>query len=269
MNPILIQTCLIGGTGLICGAILAIAARVLAVHEDPRVERVTALLPGMNCGGCGFAGCAGYAEAVVLHGKPVDLCQPGGTKVAVEVAQFMGVTHTIRERHVALVRCQGDSDHARTRSLYNGIANCTAMEQVGGNKACRYGCLGLGSCSRACPAGAIEIRRGLAIVHPDLCIGCGLCVTTCPRRLIMMAPESRYIHILCMSQDRGPDVKKVCTVGCIACTICFKTVAGAGIKMEGHLAVVDYSVPLENEAIIAKCPQHSIVNRTGRRESAT
>jgi Fe-S-cluster-containing hydrogenase component 2 len=125
--------------------------------------------------------------------------------------------------------------------------------------------MGLGSCARICPVGAIEVTNGLAVVHPDLCIGCGRCVATCPRRLIKMVPEDRAIHVLCTNRDRGPEVKKVCTVGCIGCTLCVKTVAEQGIRMDGALAVVDYATPLDNEAVIAKCPMHTIVKRAGTR----
>jgi len=261
---LLTQTLIIGGTGLVCAAVLAIAARFLAVHEDPRVETVTALLPGINCGTCGYAGCGEYAREIVQNGVPVDLCKPGGHVIAGKIAEFMGVEASLTERQVALVLCKGDNTAAKTSVAYNGLLDCTAAQQVGGNgKACRYGCLGLASCSRVCPVGAIEMRNGLAIVHPDVCISCGKCVATCPRRIIKMVPESRYIHVLCSSSDRGPEVRKVCAVGCIACTLCAKAVNNQGIAMRNNLAVVDYAVPLTEEAVIAKCPQHTIEKRHG------
>jgi electron transport complex protein RnfB len=268
-NPILLQTVIIGGTGLICAAILAIAARFLHVHEDPRIEAVTALLPGVNCGACGYAGCSDYAKHIVLDALPVNLCSPGGEATVRKIAEFMGVTASLAERQVALVLCKGDNTLATRTTLYNGIADCGAAQQVGGNgKACRYGCMGLGSCARICPVGAIELVDGLAVVHPDLCISCGRCVGTCPRRLIKMVPESRFIHILCSSQDAGPDVRKICKVGCIACTLCVKAVNGVGITMRNNLAVLDYSVPVTHEETITKCPQKTIVKRSGTKEGA-
>lgn len=264
--PILLQTVIIGGTGLVCAAVLAIAARFLMVEEDPRVEAITAMLPGINCGTCGYAGCADYAKAIALHGAPVDLCKPGGHDTAKNVAAFMGVSAAASERKVALVFCKGDNTTAGRTVLYNGVSDCAAAQQIGGNgKECRYGCLGLGSCARACPVGAIEITDGLAVVHPDLCISCGRCVATCPRRLIAMVPESRSIHILCSSHDPGPAVRKVCRVGCIACTLCVKAVNGVGIAIRNNLAVMDYGVSVTNEDTIAKCPQHTIVKRPGTR----
>jgi electron transport complex protein RnfB len=264
-----VQALIIGGLGLLAGAILAIASKYLSVYEDPRIEQLTALLPGLNCGACGFAGCAGYAGALVAQGAQVDRCSPGGGETGKKLAAFLGVEARMPQRQVALVLCGGSSALAGRASRYNGIADCASAELVaGGGKACRYGCMGLGTCARVCPAAAIEVADGLAAVHPDLCIGCRKCVDACPRRLIKLVPEERFIHVLCSSPERGADVKKVCDVGCIGCTLCAKTVNSLGIQMKGALAVVDYGVALDNEETIAKCPQHTIVRRDGLRKEA-
>lgn len=259
----------IGGTGLVCGTLLAIAARFCAVKEDPRVDELLALLPGANCGACGLPGCSEYAKNVLWHGAPINLCRRGGNETLEKLAAHLKVQAEALERHVAIVLCQGGDSVAISKALYNGIADCRAAELAGGaSKACRYGCMGLGTCARVCPENAIEITSdNLAVVHPELCIGCGLCISKCPRGLIKLVPESRSIHILCSSKDRGPVVRKLCSVGCIACTVCVKIVDGKGLKMEGSLAVMDYSTPLENEDVIAKCPQHTIVKRSGRKQS--
>ncbi len=263
-NPILLQTIIIGGTGLVCAAVLAVAARFLLVQEDPRIATVTALLPGMNCGACGFAGCADYAKGIVLQGLPVNQCKPGGQAVVDGLAQTMGVTASVDERRVAMVLCAGGDAVAARTALYNGLSDCNAAQQVGGNgKACRYGCLGLGSCARICPAGAIEVSGGLAVVHSERCISCGRCVAACPRRLITMIPPDRYIHVLCSSRDPGPVVLKACKVGCVACSLCVKMVNGEGIALRNNVAVVDYGVALTNEDVVAKCPRHTIVRRSG------
>ena len=253
----------IGGMGLVCGAALAVAARFFAVKEDPRVEEVTELLPGSNCGGCGYAGCADYARAIVVDGAAINLCTAGGSEVLKSLSEYMGVEAAAAEKKVAIVLCGGDSDNAPRRFAYNGIADCAAAHAVdGGDKKCRYGCLGYGSCARVCPVGAIEITdKNLAVVHPDLCIGCGACVRTCPRSLIKMVPAGRYIHVLCSSKDKGPIVKKSCSVGCIGCRICTKLVEDEAITMDGFLAVVDYSKPIETERPVEKCPGHCIVHR--------
>ncbi len=261
----LLAVLIIGGTGAVCAIILVVAARFFAIHEDPRIEQLTGLLPGINCGGCGFAGCGEYAHRLISDDLPITLCKPGGHATVERLAKFLGKEAVVQERLVALVLCQGGDTVATRLATYNGIADCSAADLTGAGKACRFGCLGLGSCARVCPVNAIEIRPDrLAVVHPELCIGCGKCISTCPRRLIKLVAESRNIHILCASKDRGPVTKKLCSVGCIACTICVKTCGGNGIRMEGNLAMVDYAVPLDNGDVIAKCPQHTIVNRSGR-----
>ena len=260
LSAVAVTTAAIGGMGLVCGAALALAARFLAVQEDPRIEHVATLLPGANCGGCAFAGCADYAHAVVMDGAAINLCTPGGQAVAAQLAAFLSRETPVTEKKVAIVLCGGDPDKAPRRSQSNGIADCKAAAAVnGGDKRCPYGCLGYGSCVRACPVGAIELVRDLAVVHPDLCIGCGACVRTCPRRLIHMIPASRTLHVLCSSMDKGPAVKKACSVGCIGCTACTKLVDNEQIRMNGPLAVVDYSKPLDNDRIIEKCPATCIV----------
>jgi len=183
------------------------------------------------------------------------------------LAAYLGLDPIVTERQVAIVLCNGDDQTAIRKFRYNGIADCAAAALVGGgDKACGYGCLGLGSCARICPTDAIEITRAhMAIVHPELCIGCGQCVKVCPRKIIRLVPENRTIHVLCRSKDRGSVVKKNCVVGCIACTLCIRA-AGDAIRMEGALAVVDYSRELTNEETIAKCPQHTIIKRSGRKE---
>ena len=254
----------IGLMGFVCASALALAARFLAVHEDPRVEQVVELLPGANCGGCGFAGCADYAKAIVVDGAKINLCAPGGKEVIDQIAACLGVEATAAERKVALVLCGGDSTKAPRRFAYNGVADCRAAHAVdGGDKFCRYGCLGYGSCARACPVGAIELNDNhLAVIHPELCIGCSACVKTCPRGLIKMVPDSRSIHVLCSSRDKGPLVKKACSVGCIGCTVCTKLAEDEAITMDGFLAVVDYDKELTNEKVVEKCPSKCIVQRS-------
>ena len=252
----------IGGMGLVCGVTLALAARFLAVKEDPRIEQVHEILPGVNCGGCGYAGCVEYAKAIILDGAPIDLCAPGGSEVIERLAALTGMEAGKAERKVAVVLCGGDSTQAPRKFVYNGIADCAAANAVGGgDKVCGYGCLGYGTCARVCPVGAVAIRKSLAVVDPEICIGCGACVNACPRNLIRLVPVSRNIHVLCSSKDKGPVVKKACKVGCIGCTLCTKLADNEAIKMSGPLAVVDYSKLLENEAVVEKCPTHCIVKK--------
>jgi len=252
----------IGGMGLVCGIALALAARFLATKEDRRIEQVLDILPGGNCGGCAYVGCAEYAKAVILDGASIDLCLPGGSEVIEKLAALTGMAAGKLERKVTVVLCGGDSTQAPRKFIYNGIADCAAANAVGGgDKVCGYGCLGYGTCARVCPVGAIAIRKSLAVVHPEICIGCGACVNACPRNLIKLVPASRSIHVLCNSKDKEPVIEKACKVGCIGCTLCTKLADNEAIKMSGPLAVVDYCTLLENEAVVGKCPTHCIVKR--------
>lgn len=267
---IVIPILVFGVTGMACGGLLAVAARFFAVREDPRIKALIELLPGANCGACGFPSCEEYAQSILRHDTPINLCRRGGEATLSKLASYLNVAATVNASQTAIVLCQGDDSKAIRKAIYNGIADCSAAEFAeGGAKACRYGCLGLGSCARVCPVGAIEITAGnLAVVHPAICIGCGQCVAACPRQLIKLVPAERTIHILCASKDRGPAVRKICSVGCIACTLCVKKVNKHGITMEGALAVVDYTVPLEDEAVITVCPRKTIVKRPERKHTA-
>lgn len=258
MSEWLIPILWIGGIGAFCGAALALAAYYLNVPEDPRIEEITAELPGINCGGCGFAGCAEYAKAMVTEGTDVTLCTVCTSGAAQKIAALLGKSAATTGRKVALVHCGGCDSEAGRRFAYNGITDCAAAAATaGGDKACSYGCLGYGSCVRVCPTDAITITDGLARVDPAACISCGKCVAICPRNLITLVPEEAQIHILCSSKDKGPEVKKVCGVGCIGCTICVK-LSNGGISMDGFLAKVDYTRPPTNELLVEKCPGHCI-----------
>lgn len=248
---------IVSALALLCGVILALAARYLAVPEDPRVAEVTALLPGVNCGACGYAGCADYARVLVQGGVSTSLCAPGGPVVAEGVAERLGLAVGSAEKRVALVFCGGGDSKATRRAAYNGIADCAAAAATaGGDKGCTFGCLGYGSCLQVCPTRAINLVDGIAVVDSARCVACGLCVKKCPRALIHLVPADALGHVLCSSKAKGPEVKKVCKTGCIGCTICTKTTEGA-VAMNGFLAVRDYSKPIaeaEAEGIAQKCP---------------
>jgi len=259
--PILITSGAVGGMGLICGGALALAAKFLAVKEDPRIAEIEEILTGANCGGCAFAGCADYAKAIVIDGAAINLCAPGGQEVLELLSKATGRRADAAHRTVAVVMCGGDNANAVRKHLYNGLGDCAAAAAVaGGDKICNYGCLGYGTCARVCPAGAIEITNGIAAVHPRLCIGCSACVKACPRHLITMVPVTRAVHVLCSSRDKGPVVKKACQVGCIGCRLCNK-LGGDAFVMDGFLAIRDYDKAVDNEQVLEKCPAKCILKR--------
>lgn len=257
-NIIFITTAAITLIGLISGILLAFVAKKFGEKEDPRVARVEVALPGANCGGCGFAGCAAYARAIVLDGAPLNLCIPGGPKTVEALAKVTGRDGgEALEPSMAVVLCRGDRNAAQRRSDYNGVNDCSAANIVaGGWKACSYGCLGFGTCARTCAFGAIIIKDGLAIVDPAICTGCGACSKVCPRLIIKIVPRKHKINMLCSSFDKGAVVRKICDKGCIGCMQCVKLENNPEtLSMNGALAVIDYSKePIKNEGVIEKCP---------------
>ncbi|MDQ7794832.1 MAG: Fe-S cluster domain-containing protein [bacterium] len=256
--------------GAAFGSLLAVASQKFAVTVDPRVEAIKEALPGANCGACGYPGCAGFAEAAVSGVVPADGCTAGGSDVSRRIAAILGVEVVEREREVARVLCGGGDRQAPFRFEYSGIQDCQAATLLaGGPKGCTYGCLGMGSCVRACAFDAIYMDRNrLPRVVEDRCTGCGKCVKACPRRVIVMGPVSRQVHIVCNSRDRGPVVRKVCTVGCIACRLCVKECPREAITFEDNLARIDYTRCDNCGLCVAKCPTKCIVSTAGGMEVA-
>ena len=258
MSPIILAVLCIAGVALVSAVALAIADRYLSVREDPRIGMVTAELPGANCGGCGFAGCDGYARAMVEGTAAPGACSACEASAAAKIAEILGVAAVATERRVALVKCCGTRSTAIRVGDYNGICDCNvAAATAGGDKGCAYGCLGYGACANVCPKHAISIADGLAKVDKRLCIGCGKCVTVCPKKIIELVPASANVHVLCANPDKGPLVRKVCKTGCMGCHLCEKNSGGkeAGhFTFQGFLAKVNYQNPPTDEDIVEKCP---------------
>lgn len=242
--------------GVLLGLIIGIAGKIFAVKTDPRIEEVCEMLPGANCGGCGRAGCSDFAKAVVNGDCAPDGCPVCSSEVAAAIADFLGISAGTGIKKVAVVLCGGDHNRAKPAAMYNGVNDCISANLInGGPKGCTYGCLGLASCARACPFNAIEIINGLAIVHSELCTGCGKCVATCPRHLIKLAPRDSQVHVYCSSPEKGPTKKKVCEVACIGCRKCYKNVEEGQIEMNGFRAIVNYENPPSADIIEkAQCP---------------
>jgi len=223
MLNVIIATLALALLGLILGMLIGYVARKFAVPVDSRVEEITGLLPGANCGGCGYAGCADFAKAIVENGADPSLCAACAQEELVKISEAAGLKLGTREKKVAVVYCSGDKDRAVHIAQYNGLNDCRAAAVLaGGGKGCRFGCIGLGSCARSCPFGSIEIRNGLSIVHPDLCRGCGACIDICPRKLIRLVPANSAAHVYCNSLEKPAVKRKFCSVTCIACRKCVK-----------------------------------------------
>ena len=238
---VLVPILVLGGIGAVLGVGLAWASRVFAVLEDPRVEALGDILPGANCGACGYPGCSGYAKALA-DGAEVTLCSPGGNATVKDIAQILGVEAVAVVEKVALIKCAGGRTVAPDRSVYIGLRDCKSAVLVSaGNKECRWGCVGFGSCADVCNDNAIGFTDdGLAYVIAENCIACKNCVKACPRDLIEMVPKDRKVHVLCSSQDPGKNTKASCQVGCIACKLCERR-DKASFSIVNNNAVVNYA----------------------------
>jgi H+/Na+-translocating ferredoxin:NAD+ oxidoreductase subunit B len=220
MNVILLAVLVLFGVGLALSLLLVFFSRIFHVEEDPRIDDIEEALPGANCGACGLAGCRDYAKTCVATGE-IPPCPVGGSETAENVAKILGVKATDVLSMVALVKCAGTADRAKSRGDFEGVKQCKEAFLLGGSKECRFGCMGYGDCIRVCPADAIIIYKGgVAHVDNDKCIGCGLCVLECPVNAIEMVPADREVHVLCNSKDPAAVTRTQCTVGCIACKIC-------------------------------------------------
>lgn len=260
INAIIMAAVVIGVLGLFIGLFLGIAAVKLKVEVDPRQESVEKALPGNNCGGCGYAGCAAMAAAIVKGEAPVNGCPVGGSAVADVIANIMGVEAGDSVKQVAFVKCAGDCDKASSDYEYQGIEDCRMLSFVpnGGPKTCNYGCLGYGSCVKACQFGAISVVNGIAVVDEDKCVACGKCVQVCPKNLIELVPADSNYRVRCSSKDKGPIAMKGCQVSCIGCGLCKKNCPSEAIEVDSFLAKIDYSKCTSCGTCKEKCPKKAI-----------
>lgn len=260
IQSVLVSGGILGTMGLIFGAGLAFASQKFAVEVDPKASMIRDVLPGANCGGCGYPGCDMFANEVVAGNAPVTGCPVGGADCANAIAEIMGVEAATGVRQVAKVICNGSSEYCGTKFKYDGIKDCKAATMIlGGDKSCAYGCLGYGSCVTVCPFDAIYINdKGIAEVDNDKCTACGKCLEACPKDVIAYAPFNQEVVVECNNKERGGHVKKNCSVACIACGICERSCPFDAIKVENNIAAIDYDKCTECLVCVEKCPTKAI-----------
>ena len=268
MNFILIAVIVLGGIALIAALVLFVCSKRFAVYEDPRISQVNELLPGANCGGCGFAGCGGMADALVKGADAGSLeglnCPVGGSAVMSQVADLLGMTIATGEPKVAVVRCNGNCDNRPRVSVYDGLRSCAAMNACStGETGCGYGCLGCGDCVNACQFGAISINPETLLpeVDEDKCTACGACTKACPRGLIELCKKGvkgRRVFVSCMNKDKGAVSMKACKVSCIGCGKCVRECKFEAITLGQNLSYIDADKCRLCRKCVEACPTHAI-----------
>ena len=245
---------------LVFGVILGFSAKKFAVESDPKAKWIITVLPGANCGGCGYPGCTVFAERVAAGQASYNGCPPGGESVAAEIARHMGIDASPANRKVAFVKCEGTNDNIKRNYRYDGPKSCVSASQLatGGNKSCVYSCIGHGSCQNACPFGAIKIVNSVAVVIREKCTACGKCISVCPKGLIELAPDKSNVRVLCNSRESGALVRAHCRAGCIACRICQKVCTYDAITVEDNIAHIDYDKCVLCMECVRKCPMKTI-----------
>ncbi|GAB4300594.1 MAG: Fe-S cluster domain-containing protein [Marinilabiliales bacterium] len=252
--------------GVVLAVILFVVAKQFHVVEDPRIDDVEEALPGANCGGCGYPGCRGFAEACVKADNLDDLfCPVGGNDTMAKIASVLGMEVSAQEPMVAVVRCSGSPDHRQKTNFYDGAESCQlASSLYAGDTGCSFGCLGLGDCVDACSFDAIYIdeKTKLPVVSEEKCTACGACVKACPKNIIELryvGKKSRRIYVSCMNKDKGGIAKKSCEVACIGCSKCVKVCAFDAIIVENFLAYIDYEKCKLCRKCVAECPTGAII----------
>lgn len=252
--------------GVLAAVVLYFVAQKFKVYEDPRIDAVEGMLPGANCGGCGYPGCRGLADALVKNDDISQLyCSAGGAETMQKIAAYLGKTASEQEPRVTVIRCSGSCDKRPRTNTYDGAPSCAVEAALyGGETACTYGCLGKGDCVAVCRFGALSIDpdTGLPVVDEALCTACGACVSACPKHIIELRKKGikgRRVYVSCSNRDKGAIARKACAVACIGCGKCVRTCPFEAITLSDNLAYIDADKCKLCRKCVAECPQGSIL----------
>jgi len=264
MDTIVLTIVSVTVIGALCAVILSVASKIMSVKGNALVANLRELMPGANCGACGFAQCEEYATAIAEGGAAANKCVLGGDELAKAISELMGsgpVESVIKL--VAVVHCIGDTVTKSFKMEYAGIHTCVAEKMLfGGQNACTFGCLGYGDCVAACPSNAICMENGLARVDPRRCSGCGLCAKICPNKIITVQDAAVAIAVKCMNTEKGAIALRKCSVGCVGCMRCAKTCHAKAITVSHNVASIDYSICTSCGDCLAVCARGCLIALT-------
>lgn len=232
----------------------------LTVERDARIDDIERNLAGANCGGCGYAGCSQFAEALFKGEADISRCNPTSETNKKNIAKILGLGDIKSEQTVAVVHCAG-GNRAADKYDYQGFGDCKSAEVIaGGSKACEYGCMGLCTCVHACGFDSIAICKdtGASKTDTDKCRSCGACVAACPKKIIGRIPKSARVYMACSNTTKGKEVTSVCKVGCIACGKCERICPKGAIKLDNNLAAIDYDKCIGCMKCASECPRGCI-----------
>ena len=273
MSVILIAVLVLGLIGLILAVSIFGVGKKFAVVEDPRIGQVSEVLPGANCGGCGFPGCGGMAAACVKAADAGSLdglnCPVGGAETMKQIADILGMEVTASAPKLAFVRCNGTCENRPRVREYDGVKSCRVATTTGmGETECAFGCLGCGDCVAACQFDAISIdpATGIPVVDETKCTACGACAKACPRNIIEIRAVSGdnkdAFFVSCMNKDKGAAANKVCAVSCIACKKCENACGSDAVHIEGNLAYINPEACVLCGQCFDACPRGTIASRS-------
>lgn len=251
--------------GLVLAVVLYLVAEKFKVVEDPKIDEVEKVMPGANCGGCGFAGCRAFAEAAVkAPNLDNSFCPVGGNDVMRKVASILGYEVKEKAPAVAVVRCNGSCSNRPKINDYDGFKSCKVKAALySGDTACQYGCLGCGDCVEACQFGAISMNpeTGLPVVDEAKCVACGACVKACPKSIIEIrnkGPRGLRVYVSCVNKDKGAVARKACKAACIGCGLCVKACPHEAITVESNVAYIDFAKCKLCRKCVLACPTGAI-----------
>ena len=254
----------LGTLAIVSAIILYFVAQKFKVFEDPRIDDVEEILPSANCGGCGYAGCRAFAEALVKAGNMEGFnCPVGGADLMIDVGKSLGLEAVIAEPQIAVVRCSGTVDNSPAKVKYDGISSCAAAATIySGEGGCSFGCLGLGDCEESCEFDAIHVNPKTMIPEvTNNCVACNACIIACPKDIIELrnvGKKERRIYVSCINEEKGAPAKKNCTVACIGCSKCFKVCPFDAIEMKNNRAYIDYEKCKLCRKCVVVCPTDAI-----------